>query len=171
MIYSVIDKLQNNKIIETHTRWFDAFRALHIFTAHELKNGRKAHYAVEPEMIQAATPTLDELNLPSWAYQILAGEEQTKKAQTFLESGEARSGLVAPMAEHIKEMITPKPADEVAGDLVAKQVQEGKVVLGPDGEVLAHEVFMKKYARAGETLEDVQKRITQGVPDEDRDRD
>ena len=43
--WKVIDKLQNDKVIETHGRWEAAYRAMMILTAHELKNGRKAHYA------------------------------------------------------------------------------------------------------------------------------
>lgn len=67
--WKVIDKNNNDKIVETHDRWEDAYRALMILTAHDLVNGRdKIHYAVDPEMVQACTPTLDELNLPSWAY-------------------------------------------------------------------------------------------------------
>lgn len=125
MAWKVIDKLQNNKVIESHGRWEDAYRALMIFTAHEVLNGRKAHYAVDPEMVQAATPTLDELRLPSWAIDALMNATDDAKLK------------------EIREMLA---AEVKLSDLIVD-------------EVIAEEVFMKKYARKGETLEDAKKRI------------
>lgn len=152
MAYKVIDKLQNNKVIESHTRWEDAYRALMILTAHEVLNGRKAHYATDPEMIQAATPSLDELRLPSWAYDALMNAADDDKLAEIKKTLDAEVKLS-------DEVNAELAAEEKAGDIVAKQVQEGKVVISPDGEVLARETFMKKYALEGETLEDAQKRI------------
>lgn len=156
MSWKVIDKLQNNKVIESHTNHFAAFRAMMILTAHEVMNGRKAHYAVDPEMVQAATPTLDELKLPDWAYNAIMNASDDVKLAEIKKVFEAEVALA--------DEINAELAAEEAGDLVAKQVQEGKVILGPDGEVrhldpIAKQVYLRKYARSSDDWEKTLRRI------------
>lgn len=67
MKYTIIDD-NTGKGIEHHDKPFAAQRALHILSAHELKNGRNANFRIDPPIIEVAPPTLDELNLPTWAY-------------------------------------------------------------------------------------------------------
>lgn len=94
MTWRIIDKLQNDKVVETHQSPYNAQRALHILTAHELKNGRKAHYAITPEIVEARPPTLDELNLPSWAYDALMNAVDDKKLAEVREALAAEEGFI-----------------------------------------------------------------------------
>lgn len=152
MPWKVIDKLQNDKPIESHNSPFAAQRALHILTAHELLNGRKAHYAIDPPIIEACPPTLDELKLPDWALQALVNATDDNKLALIKIQLDAEVKLS-------DEINAELAAEEKAADLVAKQVQEGKVAIAPDGEVLAREVYMRKYARDGESWEATIKRV------------
>lgn len=68
--WRVLDKLKDSKEIEEHAKYEDAYRALLILTAHEIRNDQAAHFIIEPEMIQAASPSLEYLKLPKWAYEV-----------------------------------------------------------------------------------------------------
>ena len=71
MKWTVHDVLQGGKPIGSFGTIRAAQYALHIFTAHEVKCGRKAHYEIRPPVIEACPPTWEELELPDWAIKAL----------------------------------------------------------------------------------------------------
>lgn len=140
--------INNNtgKGVESHETPKAAQRAMLILSAHDIKNGRKADYRIEPQII--IPNTIDELDLPSWAYQVFVGDLIEQKA-----AEPPKMGLAAAMSDHLRE----------------KREEPSKAAAALD--VLEAAVFNKKYAREGETFEDAAKRISAGATDEDRDRD
>ncbi len=59
--------------IESHKSPRAARRAMLIFSAHEIKNGRVADYRIEPPI--DLDPNIEGLDLPEWALQVLRGEK------------------------------------------------------------------------------------------------
>jgi hypothetical protein len=63
---------EGTHLVERFDSPYQAQRGLWIFTAHELKNGRKPNYSIRPPV---EMEDFNKLNLPDWALEVLKSHE------------------------------------------------------------------------------------------------